>query len=114
MRTPKCSKQRIWDRVFGANARDLNLNKTREELSDAEKKAQRTSKATRTKMEAADAAGISSNCVKEILACKGVPLSQSTEYLEGRATDELGNNFCSQDALLMLRNQLEDNSSDDK
>ena len=91
-----------------------NLHKPREELSGAEKKARRTAKATRTKMEAADAAGLSSNRVKEILACKGVPLSQSTEYLEGRATDELGNNFCSQDALLMLRNQLEDDSSDDE
>jgi hypothetical protein len=65
-------------------------------------------------MEAADSAGLSSNCAKEILACKGVPLSQLTEYLEGRATDELGNNFCCQDALLMLRNQLDDDSSDDE
>ena len=28
--------------------------------------------------------------------------------------DNMGNNFCGQDALLMLRNQLEEDSSDDE
>jgi hypothetical protein len=68
-------------------------------------------------MEAMVAAGLSNNRVKEILACKLVPLSQGTDFLEGKVTvtDERGNNFCSQDApLLMLRNQLDDDSSEDE
>jgi hypothetical protein len=105
---------RIWDRMYGANARDLNLHKPRAELSAAEKTARKTAKKTTAKMEATVAAGLSNNRVKEILACQRVPLSQGTDYLEGKVTDERGNNFCSQDALLMLRNQLDDNSSKDK
>ena len=105
---------RIWDRMYGANARDLNLHKPCAELSAAEKTARKTAKKTTAKMEATVAAGLSNNRVKEILACKRVPLSQGTDYLEGKVKDECGNNFCSQDALLMLRNQLDDDSSKNK
>ena len=59
-------------------------------------------------------AGICSNHVKEILACKQVPFSQAADYLCGRVTDKRGDNFCSQDSLPMIRNQLDDDSSDDK
>ncbi len=65
-------------------------------------------------MEATEAAGLSSNCVKEILACKRVPFSQASDFLSGKVMDERGDNFCSQEALLMMRNQLDDDSSDDK
>jgi hypothetical protein len=55
-------------------------------------------------MEAMEAAGLSSNRVKEILASKQVPFSQASDFPSGKVTDERGDNFCSQDALLMMRN----------
>ena len=79
---------RIWDQMYGANACDLNLHKPRAELSAAEKTARKTTKKTTAKMEATVAAGLSNNRVKEILACKRVPLSQGTDYLEGKVADE--------------------------
>ncbi len=65
-------------------------------------------------MEAMEAADLSSNCVKEILAYMQVPFSQASDFLSGKVTDEHGDNFCSQKALLMMRNQLDDDSSDDE
>ena len=56
-------------------------------------------------MESTDESDLAGNRVKEILACKGVPFSQATDFLEGRVVDDHGNNFCSQDTLLILRNQ---------
>jgi hypothetical protein len=88
-----------------------NLSLNSEQTSST---ARKTAKKTTAKMEATVAAGLSNNRVKEILACQRVPLSQGTDYLEGKVTDERGNNFCSQDALLMLRNQLDDDSADDE
>ncbi len=114
MKSPKRKKRgvdMIWDRVFAANALDLSLHKPRSDLNSEEKTARKT---TRGKMEATEAAGLSSNRVKEILACKRVPFSQASDFLSGKVTDERGNNFCSQEALLMMRNQLDDDSSDDK
>jgi hypothetical protein len=98
--------------MYGANARDLNLQKPRAELTATKKIARKKAKDTRTKMEATYVSGLSGNRVKEILARKGVPLSQATDFLEGRVLDSHGKNFCSQDTLLVLRNQMEDNSSD--
>jgi hypothetical protein len=69
-------------------------------------------KNTRTKMEVTNVSGLAGNRVKEILACKGVLLSRATDFLEGGVSDSHGKNFCSQDTLLMLRNQMEDNSFD--
>ena len=65
-------------------------------------------------MEATELAGLCSNHVKEILACKQVPFSQASDYQSGRMAAKLGDIFCSQDALLMFRNQLDDNSTDDE
>ena len=104
----------IWDRMFGANALDLSLHKPRSELNAEEKKARKTAKNTRAKMEAIELAGLCSNRVKEILACKQVPFSQASDYQSGKVADELSDNCCSQDALLMIRNQLDDDSSDDE
>jgi hypothetical protein len=59
-------------------------------------------------------AGLCFSRVKEILACKRVPFSQAPDYQSGRVADKLGDNFCSQDALLMIRNQLDDDSFDDE
>ena len=74
-----------------------------------EKKARKTATNTRAKMEATELAGLCSNCVKKILACKrGVPFSQASDYQSG------SDKFCSQDALRMIRNQLDDDSSDDE
>jgi hypothetical protein len=99
----------IWDRMFGANALDLSLHKPCLELNAEEKKAPKTAKNTRAKMEATELAGLCSNCVKKILACKrGVPFSQASDYQSG------SDKFCSQDALRMIRNQLDDDSSDDE
>ena len=64
-------------------------------------------------MESTDESDLAGNRVKEILACKVVPFSQATDFLEGRVADEHGNNFCSQDALLVLMNQMDDDSSDE-
>ncbi len=36
------------------------------------------------------------------------------DFLSSKVTDERGDNVCSQEALLMMRNQLDDDSSDDK
>ena len=105
----------IWDRMFGANALDLSLHKPCLELNAEEKKAPKTAKNTRAKMEATELAGLCSNCVKKILACKrGVPFSQASDYQSGKVADDRGDKFCSQDALRMIRNQLDDDSSDDE
>ena len=79
-----------------------------------EKKARKTATNTRAKMEAIELAGLCSNRVKEILACKRVPFSQASDYQSGKVADERGDKFCSQDALRMIRNQLDDDSSDDE
>ncbi len=100
--------------MFAANALDLSLHKPRLELNSAEKTAWKTAKKTRGKMEATEADGLSSNRVKETLACKQVPFSQASDFLSGKVTDERGDNFCSQEDLLMMRNQLDDDSSDDE
>ena len=94
--------------MYGANTRDLNLQKPCAELSATKKIARKKAKDTRTKMEATDVSGLSGNHVKEILACKGVHLSQLTDFLEGRVLDSHRKIFYSQDTLLMLRNQMED------
>jgi hypothetical protein len=112
-RRKKSSVDKIWDRMLAANALDLSLHKPCSELNAEEKTAWKTAKKTR-KMEAKEAAGLSSYYVKEILACKQVPFSQASDFLSGRVTDERGDNFCSQEALLMIRNQLDDDSSDNK
>jgi len=67
-------------------------------------------------MEATELAGLCSNRVKEILACKRVPFSQASDYQSqsGKVADERGDKFCSQDTLRMIRNQLDDDSSDDE
>jgi len=117
LKSPKRMKSgvdMIWDCKFGANSLDLSLHKPHSELNAKEKKSWKTAKNTRAKMEATELAGLCSNRVKEILACKQVPFSQASDYQSGRVADELGDNFCSQDALKMIRNQLDDNSSDDK
>jgi hypothetical protein len=117
MKLPKRKKRgidMIWDCVFAANALDLSLHKPCSELNSEEKMARKVATKTRGKMEATEAAGLSSNCVKEILACKQVPFSQVSDFLSGRVTDKRGDNFCSQEALLMMRNQLDDDSSDNK
>ncbi len=103
----------IWNRVFAANALDLSLHKPRLELNSEAKTAWETAKGTRGKMEGTEAAGLSSNRVKEILACKRVPFSQASDFLSGKVTDKCGDNFFSQEAL-MIRNQLDDDSSDDE
>ena len=112
LKSPKRMKSgvnMIWDRMFGANALDLSLHKPCLELNAEEKKAPKTAKNTRAKMEATELAGLCSNCVKKILACKrGVPFSQASDYQSG------SDKFCSQDALRMIRNQLDDDSSDDE
>ncbi len=64
----KSSVDIIWDRMFGANALDLSLHKPRLELNAEEKKAGKTAKNTRAKMEATELAGLCSNRVKEMLA----------------------------------------------
>ncbi len=94
----------IWDPMFGANALDLSVHKPRSELNAKEKKTRKTAKKTRAKIKATELAGLCSNCVKEILACKRVPFSQASDYQCGRVADEHGDNFCSQDTLLMIRN----------
>ena len=104
----------IWDRMFGANALDLSLHKPRSELNAKEKKARKTAKYMRAKMEATKLAGLCSNRVKEILACKQVPFSQASDYQSGKVADKHGDKFCGQDALRMIRNQLDDDSSDDE
>jgi hypothetical protein len=104
----------IWDCVFAAKALDLSFHKPRSEPYSEEKMARKTAKKTRGKMEAMEAAGLSLNHVKEILAYKQVPFSQASDFLSGKVTDERGDNFCSQEALLMMRNQLDDDSSDNK
>ena len=86
----------------------------RSELNAEEKKARKTAKNTRAKMEATELAGLCSNRVKEILACKQVPFSQASDYQSGKVADKRGDKFCSQDALRMIRNQLNDDSSDDE
>jgi hypothetical protein len=73
LKLPKRKKRgvdMIWDHVFAANALDLSSHKPCLDLNSAEKTAQKTAKKTRGKMEAMEAAGLSSNQVKEILACK--------------------------------------------
>jgi hypothetical protein len=65
-------------------------------------------------MEAMEAAGLSSNRVKETLACKQVPFSQASDFQSGKVMEKRGDNFCSQEALLMMRNQLDDDSYDDE
>jgi hypothetical protein len=67
----------IWDCVFAANALDLSLHKPHLELNSAEKTARKTAKKIRGKMKATEVAGLSSNRVKEILACKQVPFRQA-------------------------------------
>ena len=117
LKSPKRMKSgvdMIWDRMFGANALDLSLHKSRSELNAEEKMARKTAKNTRAKMEAIELAGLCSNRVKEILACKRVPFSQASDYQSGKVADERGDKFCSQDALRMIRNQLDDDSSDDE
>jgi hypothetical protein len=93
---------------------DLSLHKPRPELNSEKKMAQKTAKEVRGKMEATKVAGLSSNRVKVILACKQVPFSQGSDFLSGKVTDKRGDNFCSQEALLMMKNQLDDDSSDNK
>ena len=93
---------------------DLSLHKPRSELNAEEKKAWKTAKNARAKMEATELAGLCSNRVKEILACKQVPFSQASDYQSGKVADKRGDKFCSQDALRMIRNQLNDDSSDDE
>ena len=85
----------IWDRMFGANALDLSLHKPRSELNAEEKKARKTAKNTRAKMEATELAGLCSNRVKELLACKRVPFSQGSDHQSGKVADECGDKFCS-------------------
>jgi hypothetical protein len=117
LKSPKRMKSgvdMIWDRMFGANALDLSLHKSRSELNAEEKMARKTAKNTRAKMEAIELAGLCSNRVKEILACKQVPFSQASDYQSGKMGDKRGDKFCSQDALRMIRNQLDDDSSDDE
>ncbi len=96
LKSPKRMKSgvdMIWDRMFGANSLDLSLHKPRLELNAEEMKARKTAKNTRAKMEATELAGLCSNCVKEILACKRVPFSQASDYQSGGVVDELGDNF---------------------
>ncbi len=104
----------VWDHVSAANALDLYLHKPCSKLNSGEKTAWKIAKKTRGKMEATEVAGLSSNHVKEIIACKQVPFSQASDFLSGKVTDEHGDNFCSQEALLMMRNQLDYDFSDNK
>ena len=83
----------IWDRMFRANALDLSLHKPCSELNTKEKKARKTAKYTRAKMEATELAGLCSNRVKEILACKQVPFSQASDYQSGKVADKRGDKF---------------------
>jgi hypothetical protein len=93
---------------------DLSLHKPHLELNSEEKTGWKTAKKIRGKMKAMEAADLSSNWVKEILACKQVSFSQASDFLSGKVMDKRGDNFCSQEALLMMRNQLDDDSSDNK
>jgi hypothetical protein len=80
LKSPKRMKSgvdMIWDRMFGTNALDLSLHKPRSELNAEEKKARKTAKNTRAKMEATELAGLCSNRVKEILAGVFLPLPRS-------------------------------------
>ena len=112
LKSPKRMKSGV--DMIGANALDLSLHKPRSELNAKEKKAWKTAKNTRAKMEATELAGLCSNCVKKILACKRVPFSQASDYQSGKVADERGDKFCSQDALQMIRSQLDGDSSDDE
>ncbi len=117
LKSPKRKKKgvnMIWNRVFAANALDLSLHKPHLELNSEEKTAWKTAKKTRGKMKATEAADLSSNWVKKILACKQVSFSQASDFLSGKVTDKRGDNFCSQEALLMMRNQLDDDSSENE
>jgi hypothetical protein len=98
LKLPKKKKKgvdMIWDGVFAANALDLSLHKPRSELNSAEKTPRKTAKKMRGKMDATETAGLSSNRVKEILACKRVPFSQAANFLSGKVMEEGGDNFCS-------------------
>jgi hypothetical protein len=113
LKSPKRMKNgvnMIWDHMFGANALDLSLHKPCSELNAEEKKARKTAKNMRAKMEATELAGLCSNRVKEKLACRRVPFSQASDDQSGKVADERGDKFCSQDALRMIRNQLDDDS----
>ncbi len=85
LKSPKRKKRgidMIWDRVFASIALDLSLHKPQLELNSEEKTARKTATKREKKMEATEAAGLSSNCVKEILACKRMPFSQASYFSE--------------------------------
>lgn len=103
-------KEKIWQRIQGANAREKKMDKDKSDLNQEEKTKRKRAKKTSKSM---DKRGDGMKVVEEILHAQSVPLSQASAFVSGDAKNKDGKAFCSQKALNMYRNGHETDSDSD-